>query len=270
MPQPTISVIIINYKTPELTINCVNSLLSLSASPNKEIIVVDNAPGDGGAEKIEQEVGDKIKLIKSETNLGFAGGNNKGTASARGDILFFLNSDTIVGEDIFTECLQTFQKQERVGVVSPRLKMEDGDYQPFAFGLFPTFGRLVTGATKKELTIPEGKDILEVDWVSGCALMIKKDLFQKIKGWDEQYFLYYEDIDLCKKAKEQGYKVVVNLNTELLHLGGKSLDKSRERKKYYYRSQDHYFQKHHIFLTYLAVKAARSILVLAVKPWKRQ
>ena len=254
------SIIIINYNTPQLTINCINSLLSLPKPQNKEIIVVDNASADKSVETIEKEFKDRIKLIKSKVNLGFGGGNNKGAEAARGDLIVFLNSDTVVKKDIFKSCLDIFNKDKKVGVVSPGLKTEDGHYQAFGFGLFPTFWSIISGAQKKELSISKGGNIMEVDWVSGCALMIRKDLFQELGGWDEKYFLYYEDIDLCKRVKNQGYKVLVNLKTDIIHLGGRSLKKNKERKKHYYRSQDLYFKKHHSLFTYLGIKLSRDAI----------
>jgi hypothetical protein len=265
MPKNFLSIIIINYKTAGLTINCVNSILSSAGNDNKEIIVVDNASEDVSSEKLEQELGNKIKLIKNKTNAGFGGGNNKGASVARGDFLLFLNSDTIIKEDIFSDCLEIFKRNKDAGIISPGLKINKDSYQPFAFGSFPTLRRLVARSGKKEIKKIKKGDILETDWVSGCALMIRKDLFRKIKGWDEGYFLYYEDVDLCKRVKKEGYKVIVNLRVDLLHLGGKSLGENKKRKKHYYTSQDRYFKKHHHFLTYAGMKIIRKTVGLITK-----
>jgi hypothetical protein len=260
MSNTLISIIIVNYKTPQLTINCADSTLSLPDAPRKEIIIVDNASGDGSVKKIREHLGDKIKLIASKTNTGFSRGNNLGAQPAEGDILFFLNSDTIIKKDIFPSCLEIFQKNKTIGILSPLLKTKDGSRQDFAFGNFPTFGRLLFRRTKKDMEIPQNENIMETDWVSGCALMIRRSIFKEISGWDENYFLYYEDIDLCKRVKNKGYKIAVDPGSEITHLGGESFNKRKTQKNHYYNSQDHYFKKHHGFFSYLGVKTARSII----------
>jgi GT2 family glycosyltransferase len=246
------SIIIINYKTPQLTINCVKSILSLPNPENKEIIIIDNASKDGSVEKLEKEFGNKIKLIKNKINLGFSGANNQGAAFAKGNFILFLNSDTIVNKDIFSSCVDIFKNDKKVGIISPRLKLPNGENQKKVFGKFPTLIRLITQRTKKDPKINYNNKIYETDWVSGCALMIRQKLFKNIKGWDDNYFLYYEDIDLCKKVKEKNYKIIVNLKTNLIHLNGQSLKIDSKKKEIYYKSQNYYFRKHNgIIIEYL-------------------
>src|SRR5680860_1702235 len=254
------SIIVINYKTPRLTIDCINSLLSLPNSENREIIVIDNASEDESTNILKKEFGDKIKLIENKINLGFSGANNQGAKIASGDFLLFLNSDTIVREDIFSSLSDLFQKNKDIAIISPRLKLQNGDNQPFAYGLFPTFWRLVTRKTKKELIINKDDKTKEVDWVSGCALVIRKRIFSEIKGFDENFFLYFEDVDLCKRIKNKGYKVIVDNTTSITHLGGKSIEQHVTRKKYYYTSQDYYFRKHHKLFPRLGISLIRKII----------
>ncbi len=254
------SIIVINYKTPQLTINCIRSLFALPNKEEFEIIVIDNASEDGSVEAIRAEFSSKIQIIGNKRNLGFAGANNQGAALSQGSFLLFLNSDTIAHNDFLSQCLNLFKQNEKIGVVSPRLKLEDSQAQKNAFGLFPTLLRLITQATKKEQIIPEGTKVLKTDWVSGCALIIRRELFEKIGGWDDHFFLYFEDIDICKRAKQEGYEVVVNLESEITHLGGKSINLNSERKKYYYRAQDYYFEKWDGIMTKYIIQVIRLII----------
>lgn len=244
------SVIIINYKTPKLTEDCLDSLFALGKKnnfwPNNlEVIIIDNASADGSAESLKTKYGEKIKLIANQKNLGFAGANNQGAAIAQGDFLFFLNSDTIISTDVLSDCLQLFRRDESLGIISPRLLLPDGSYQQAAFGNFPKLKKLIFKRQQKNLEPKLDSSYLAVDWVSGCALMIKREAFKDLKGWDENFFLYFEDVDLCRRAWQNQYRVAVCLSTNLVHLGGQSLAPSLAKRRVYYRSQDYYFRKHH-------------------------
>jgi len=244
------SVIIINYKTPKLTDNCLDGLFALGEKnsfwPNNlEVIVIDNASADGSAESLKTKYGEKIKLIANQKNLGFAGANNQGAAIAQGDFLFFLNSDTIISTDVLSDCLQLFRQDDSLGIISPRLLLPDGSYQKAAFGNFPKLKKLIFKRQQKNLEPKPDSSYLAVDWVSGCALMIKRKAFKTLNGWDEQFFLYFEDVDLCRRAWQNQYRVAVCLSANLVHLGGQSLAPSLAKRLVYYRSQDYYFRKHH-------------------------
>ena len=248
------SVIIINYKTPELTAQCIRSLFNLLSPENREIIVIDNNSNDDSVTKLQVEFGQKIKILANRKNLGFAGANNQGAALAQGDFLLFLNSDTIVKEDIFSSALKIFNANNKLGILSPNLLRENGQPQKMAYNYFPTFWRLITRKSKQEMKIPKAARLLKVDWVSGCALIIKRDLFNQLGGWDDNFFLYFEDVDLCKRAKQAGYQVMVDLTANLIHLGGKSLQLSQERKRYYYEAQDYYFGKNNKKIERILIK----------------
>ncbi|HBA36727.1 TPA: hypothetical protein DCZ15_02510 [Candidatus Falkowbacteria bacterium] len=251
------SLIIINYKTPDLTADCLRGIFLWLSREEAEIILIDNASRDGSREKLQAEFGSQIKIIANEHNLGFAAANNQGAAVARGDYLLFLNSDTVIKENFWNTCARLLEDNKDIGLISPRLRLPSGEYQQAAFGKFPTLWRLLAQTTKKDQVISGGTDFYVSDWISGCALMIKKNVFQELDGWDDNFFLYYEDVDLCRRAYQKGYKSAVALNTNVIHLGGQSLTADPEKKKRYYASQDYYFQKHYSFLVGLIVKIAR-------------
>jgi GT2 family glycosyltransferase len=259
------SIIIINYKTPQLTIDCIRSILTLPNKEEKEIIVIDNDSNDNSTDILRDAFIDRVTIIENNENKGFSFANNQGAKIATGNFLLFLNSDTIINEDIFSSATELFQNNKDIAVISPRLKLENGNKQPFAYGLFPTLWRLITKKTKKETKIKEDEKTLEVDWVSACALFIKKDVFQEINGFDENFFLYFEDVDLCKRVKVKGYKVIIDNSTSIIHLGGRSIKLHQTRKKYYYESQDYYFKKHHSFISQFGIKGIRVVIVLTRK-----
>jgi len=249
------SIIIINYKTPQLTSECIRGLFKVVPS-NTEIIVVDNASGDDSLDILKSNFRNTIKLIPSEINLGFAGGNNLGTKSATGEYLIFLNSDTIIESDFIATCIKILEENKNVGIISPRLKLPGGDYQKAAFGYFPTVWKLMTQQTKNEPSL-NISSFTEVGWVSGCALIISRNLFDKIGGWDDNFFLYLEDVDLCRRAHIYHYACAVSQEVKIVHLGGQSTSRNSSKSKYYYISQDYYFKKHYGPLSMVMVKILR-------------
>lgn len=248
------SIIIINYNTKAITKDCIESIF-VNCSGDYEVILVDNNSDDGSVAYLHKLFKDKIKLIENETNLGFAKANNIGAKEAEGDYLFFLNSDTILYDNILKYFNSFINQQSNLGIVAPKLVLEDGTKQRRAYGDFPNIFNTIFNKFKEEKNIKE--KIFQVDWVSGAAFVIKKNIFKKINGFDEKFFMYFEDIDLAKRVKSLGFKVVVNKNIVVTHLGGKSISKSGIRKKYYYNSQAYYFKKHYGIMTMIFMKIIR-------------
>ena len=187
-------------------------------------------------------------MIASKDNLGFGKANNRGSKIAKGDILLFLNPDTIIEKNIFFKLIDIFSKDKNIGIVSPQLILPDHSQQLWAYGEEDKFCDLIKskifsnpGAIAKNIFGNQ----MEVGWVSGAALSIRKDVFKKIKGFDENFFMYFEDRDLCYKVKELGYKVVVNNEIKVIHFGGKTPIFNRDRKKIYYQAQNYYWRKHY-------------------------
>lgn len=247
------SIIIINYKTTELTIDCLNSIFLNCHEDNFEIILIDNFSNDGGIEKIENIFGNKIKIIKNKENLGFSGGNNLGAKSAKGEFLFFLNSDTILNEDIITPIKNAFKNDEKIGIISPTLINPDKSIQKKSCGKIPNLKWLILKNLK---IIKEVEDHNSPEWVSGAALVIRKNIFEQISGWDENFFMYLEDTDLCKKTATAGYKIKI-IENKLIHLGGKSPINNIGRRLVYFNSQDYFFKKHYGYLSFIAMKIIR-------------
>jgi GT2 family glycosyltransferase len=154
--------------------------------------------------------------------------------------LLFLNPDTII-EPAVLDILGLSLEKPQLGIVAPQLTDEFGQEEKFAAGYFPTLGRLISRK------IARSAKTTAVDWVSGAALAIKRELFLRLDGFDERFFMYYEDIDLCLRAKQAGYTAEL-APVNIIHMRGQSLSSNSLRKKYYYHSQFLYFKKHFGFL----------------------
>jgi len=236
------SLIIVSFNTKEILKNALSSIFAYCPREMFEVIVIDNNSGDGSAEMLNNFFGDKIKLIINKHNAGFGAANNLGAKIARGEYLFFLNSDIIAKEDILSGLAKIFESRPEIGILAPRLILPDGSEQKFASGNFPSLADLILGKIKKDAA---EKKYIKIDWVSGAALAIRKNLFDQAGGFDENFFMYFEDIDLCKRVKDISYQVAVLPSITVVHLGGKSLKNDRQRKKHYYVSQDYFYKKHY-------------------------
>lgn len=249
-----VSIIIINYKTSDLLVGCLKSLLKYCQELNFETIVIDNNSKDSSLETIKINF-PQVKLIRNKKNAGFAWANNQGAKIAQGKILFFLNPDTLIKENIFQKISKIFKQDPEVGIVAPRLVLPNGQSQLYAYGRKQTLSDLIF--SKFRTPLDTKSRILYVDWVSGAALAIRPSIFKKIGGFDEKFFMYFEDRDLCHRTKELGYKVVVLADIKVVHFGGRSLEKNKERKKLYYQSQNYYWAKHYGYLSLILMRLIR-------------
>ena len=223
-----ISTIIVNYNGLALCCAAIDSLVQ--HCPESEIIVVDNGSKDGSIQALAAKY-PAIRLIALDANRGFGSANNAGARKANGDLLFFLNNDTQLQENTAHVLSHHFGKDMQVGACGPRLMNADGSFQ-LSSGLDPSL--INEWKTRREQQRVERRNlrgsyphsipdqIAEVDWVTGAALMVRKDIFERIGGFDEQYFMYFEDVDLCKKIREEGWKVLYDPASAITHLKGSS------------------------------------------------
>lgn len=231
-----LSIIIVNYKSDEYTKNCIKSIKS-SVTVKNEIITVDN----------------------SINNCGFAKAANLGAKKARGEYLLFLNPDTQVKRGDFKELINYLDSNPKVGIVGLKMILEDGSLQPHSFG--NKFSMLRSILTK--LSIFNFQFSISPDWVSGGAMVVRKNLFDELDGFDEQFFMYFEDQDLCLRAKKLGYKVELWKSIEIVHFGGKPLGgktqvSNRKRQlKMYYESQGKFIKKHYGWLYWQVFRIVR-------------
>jgi len=234
-----LSIMFVNFKGAEYLKKCLASISQRIKDVSYEIIVVNNNPKE--TELLSQF--SEIKIINADHNLGFGKGHNLGARSAQGEILWILNADTEILEGDIKRIIREIREIRAIGV---KLLDENNDVQSWSAGAEPTLWDLIKNnfGVKTSRKIWESKEKREVDWVSGASLFIRKELFQKLGGFDEKFFMYFEDIDLCKRVRKAGHKVIYFPEFVVKHFGGKSFESSTLQKKYYYESQDYYFEKH--------------------------
>lgn len=225
------SVIIINYNTKDVTLNCLKSLIKHTKGVEYEVIVVDN----GSAEKflIPNFRSLNVRLIRSKRNLGFAGGNNLGIRKARGEYILLLNSDTIIDSNVVGEMTGWMDRHREVGVATCKLKNPDGTVQGTG-GYFPTLLRVFSWMSIEDIPgvdriiapfhpkpghYAEQKDL---DWVTGAYMFIRRRVIEEVGSLDTDYFMYTEDTDFCYRAKKAGWKVKYLPRWSIVHLGGAS------------------------------------------------
>lgn len=247
-----LSLIIVNWNTKEITLNCLRSVYeSLKSAPagsrNKlettevEILLVDNGSTDGSIEAIKS-LFPQVKIIENSQNLGFAKANNQGMEIASGRYVLLLNSDTIVLDKALPKMVTWMDSHPDVGVTGCQLLNDDKTIQPTG-GYFPTLGRVFAWMFFVD-DLPILRNIIgpyhfrnqnisidqtaifsmdhEQDWVTGAFMMVRKEVIDKIGKLDDKYFMYFEEIEWCYRIKKAGWKITFTPAAKVIHLGQKS------------------------------------------------
>jgi len=237
-----VSVVILNWNGGDYLIRCVRSVLETDYPKNLlEVIVVDNGSTDGSARSVKK-VYPQVKLIENKKNLGFCVGNNIGIRSATGDLIILLNNDTIVDKDWIKEILKR-AKDPRVGVVGCKLYFP-GTKTIQTLGFRIKFLGYWESIGAGEMDIGQFNQIEKVDYVSGAALAIKREVVEKIGLLDTEFYAYAEDADLCYRARKAGYRVVIS-NAIVYHYGSLSWDRLPLKKAYLGNRNHLYFIMKH-------------------------
>ncbi|MEM6560123.1 MAG: glycosyltransferase family 2 protein [Planctomycetota bacterium] len=237
------SILVISFNTRVETLACLASVrehVDAEAVGGYEVLVVDNASSDGSADAIAEAYPD-VRLIRSETNLGFAAANNLAAEDACGDMLLLLNSDTELLGDAVTQAVRYHDTTDGVGIVGGRTFFADGRLNPNSCHGRPTpwsmlcmaagfsvlarrrAAALIAGALHPEgLGAWQRDTAREVDAITGCFLLMARDLWNELGGFDKRFFMYGEDTDLCLRAKQLGARSAVCPDARLIHHGGRS------------------------------------------------
>jgi hypothetical protein len=251
-----LSVLIINWNTKEDLRNCLRSLCTQKFRHSVEIVVADNASSDGSREMVVAEF-PEVHLVVHSTNLGFGAGNNRAFSATHARYVLFLNSDTLVTECALDRLVNFADAHPDVGIIGPKLLNRDGSLQyscrsfpNLATGLFRNtpLGRLFPkNRFNREYLLTDWDHTTprEVDWVSGAAMLVRREAFQQLGGFDEGYFMYCEDVDLCYRAHQVGWKVVYFPDSVIYHLIGRSSDKVPARMTYHFHKSMYRFYKKH-------------------------
>jgi GT2 family glycosyltransferase len=246
MSNKKISIIIVNYNSETFLKKCLASIYAKLENRNDfEIIIVNNDQ----KEKLEfvTENYPHIKIMNQDKNLGFGAGNNAGTKIAEGEIFLFLNPDTEIISENISAVLSLFEKNQKLGAVGAKIITPEGFVQKWSAGFEATLLSLIGNNLNiiRSKKIWESKVPQKTEWVSGTAIFIRKKLFFHLNGFDEKFFMYFEDMDFCKRARKEGYQILFYPNFIIKHESGKSYEQKKQQKKDYHLSQEKYFKKHH-------------------------
>lgn len=264
-----LSIIVLNYKRSDLTINCINSLFEYFGKEFDknlfEIIVVDNASKDESALNINMEIKMKkfpnIIVKENKENLGFGKGVNEAAKKAKGELLLFLNNDTLIHDKGVQRMVFFMKDHHEIAILGGKLTNIDGTEQP-SVGKFYDLKNvllLMLGMQRFGVTDRNPKQIKEVDWVKGGLMMIRRNVFEKLNGFDEKIFMYTDDMELCFRANKSGFRTFFYPDISVVHEDQGSSDRSFAIVNIY-KGILYFYKKHKSPAQYTLVK-----LILYVK-----
>ena len=231
--QPDISVVIVSFNTRAVLQECLETLYRNSAPLLCQVLVVDNASKDGSADMVAQRF-PQVELIRSQINLGFVAGNNLAFPHARGRYVVLLNSDAFLYPEALTRSVAHMDAHPEVGLGGGMLVSRDGQLQPSA-RIFPsllndflTISGLAAARPKSRFfgrfdrTWADPAVAAPVDWVPGAFVIVRRPLLEQVGYFDENMYIYYEEVDLCRRIKAAGHAVWYWPDVQVIHLGGES------------------------------------------------
>jgi GT2 family glycosyltransferase len=254
--RPDVTVSIVSGGSPELLEDCLASLPRAAARVILETVVVDNAVG--AALDPVAAANPQVRWLREDRRRGFAANHNRALAAAAGRHLFVLNDDTVLAAGCLDRLVAFLDQNRPVGCAGPRVLFGDGRRQASAFR-FPSPARVaLTAATLERAGWVQSNTerIRRVDWVHGCAMLVRASAFRDVGGFDEGFYMYLEDVDLCRRLHDAGWQVAFFPHASLTHLENTSTAGLPERRIYQHaRSRVRYASKHHGAAAALAVRA---------------
>ncbi|MBP6859503.1 MAG: glycosyltransferase family 2 protein [Candidatus Magasanikbacteria bacterium] len=278
-----LSVILVNWKTKELTKDAIASVLKETKGFDFEIIVIDNNSADGSVEMIKAEF-PQVVLIANTENVGFGKANNQGLKIAKGDYLMFLNTDVVVLDGALNKLVSYLDSHIDTMMVGPRLLNRDLSFQHACRRMLPNpinsffhlFG--LTKIFKQNKVINNYKQFASdpeitgpTQALSGAAMMFRRQVYQELGGFDEMFFMYGEDLDFSKRVFDKGWKTVYVSDARIIHFGGQSSGKRRVQSLVnFYESMWLYYKKHFYsqynilfnFIIWLGIKIRMAVALL--------
>lgn len=236
MKAPTVAIVILNWNGKELLERFLPFVVKYSG--DALIVLADNKSTDSSVEFVRNAY-PKIQVVVNEANLGFAGGYNQALEAVDADVYCLLNSDVEVTMGWISPVLKLFQNQPDAGIIQPKIKdlnrRSHFEYAGAAGGFLDLFGYpFCRGRIFQSLEADSGQynDTREIFWATGACMFIRKDLFQLLGGFDDDYFAHQEEVDLCWRAHNKGYKVYYTGASEVYHLGGSTLSNMNPKKTF--------------------------------------
>ena len=261
--DPVLSVIVLSYNTRDLTLACLRALDAAAAGLETEIIVVDNASTDNTVSCLTAEF-PRVRVIANHENVGFARGNNLGLAAASGRYRLVLNSDTVAQPGALRVLAEFMDAHPEAGACGPQLLNPDGTLQPSGRDL-PSLWSVFAGMSRlyrlwrRDFYEQRGRDytqVARVQEVSGAALLVRREAYERTGGFDPRFFAYYEDVDWCKRLGEAGYAIYYVPHARVRHLWhGSSRQESALASRAAQDSLRLYFARHHGPLAHAAIRA---------------
>ncbi len=260
-----VSIVIVNFQTPQLVVDCLDALDNEKSKDDQfNTFIVDNNSGDDSVKVLDAWINSsrytsQRQLVAHTSNSGFSSGNNIGIKASTSKFVLLLNSDTIVRPGAIDLLVKTLQDNPQMGMASPRLEWPDGSPQESCFRFHRPINELIRSAAtgpitrlfeRYEVPLRVSDKVMYPEWTSFACVLIRRQVFEDIGLLDEEFFMYFEDVDFCKRAREAGWGIIHNPEAHVVHLrGGSSPVKSQTAKKkrlprYFYESRSRYYHKH--------------------------
>ena len=275
-----LSIIIVSWNTRQTTCDCIRSIYGQPSKVDYEVIVVDNASSDGSVDMVNREFPEVIIISNSE-NRGFAAANNQGIAVAQGRYVLLLNSDTIVLDGAIDKVVAFADTHPKAGITGCRVLNEDKTLQLSCF-MFPSVLNMTLWITylfklfprsrffgRERMTWWDRDDVREVDVLTGCFMLVRRESLEQVGLMDERFFMYFEETDWCYRFKQEGWKVMFTPNAEIIHLGGASSKQIRAAMvKQWRKSMLLFFKKHKSISEYLSAWFLIMLFLLTRVPYR--
>lgn len=263
-----LSILIVTWNSQATIRDCLNSIQNNCQNLNYEVLVWDNVSTDDTVRIIETEF-PKVQLFRSQQNLGFAGGNNRLLEKANSELILFLNPDTLVINNAVPKMLEYLKNDAAVVALGPKLLYSDFTFQ-LSYAKFPNLGSefftkiYQRGANLRRSLVLKflennSTNAKEVDWVSGACMLTRKEVLRQVGRFDENFFLYFEDADLCRRLKSKG-NIIYFPEAQVVHVVGSSTKSQNLKTEYHYRkSQLYYYRLHNSRFSNLILKLYLSL-----------
>jgi len=281
MPRLELSIVIVSWNVSRLLNICLNSIYKNSDSVNLEVIVIDNNSNDNTSAMVKKEY-PQVKLISNKKNYGFAAAVNQGINLSKGKYILLLNPDTVILPESLEKSLLFMKQNHFIGIMGPKILNPDLSLQP-SCRRFPTVLSQTLILLKLHHIFPElnplkkyfmqdfnHKESKEVDQVMGAFFLTKRKVIEKVGGFDENFFILFEEVDFCRRTKQVGLEVYFNHNIKTIHHGAESFKKVKSFRSQlnFNRSLLYYFKKYHSFISryWLAFLTPLSLFLALLTP----
>jgi GT2 family glycosyltransferase len=242
-----LSVILVNFNDRSHLGTCLESVRTAAAGLSGEVILVDNHSEDGSPQFVRESY-PWVKLVASGQNAGFAKANNSGIRTSSGRFLLFLNTDTVVPPDSLAALLAELKGRPAAGAIGPALVHGDGRFQvSFGkdIGFFAELRQKLFLNPYYKMALKRARRVRSVGWLSGACLLARREAVEAAGLFDESFFIYFEDIDLCRRIRDLGLDLLYDPAVRVVHFGGATTAAQRLRSRLFYReSQLYYYGKH--------------------------